>query len=53
MNNADVYIKKEVIIEILENMIFGLQAFERFTKDERMAINYALNIIKESENNEK
>ena len=36
---------KEEVIEIVKCMMFGKQAFERFSKDEREALCYCLNIL--------
>ena len=45
MNNKTYDIPKEEIIEVVKRMMFGAQAFERFSKDEREALSYCLNIL--------
>ena len=42
---------KEEVIENLKTMIFGEQAFERFTSDERDTLDRAIAFLEKSDNN--
>lgn len=51
MMDAESILSKDEVIENLKTMIFGKQAFERFTAEERNTLDTAISLLEKIEEN--